>query len=154
MNFCWLIYCDKYYSSHVAVVEKSRAQAVSVKKSENRLHELTNRMIMRIESFYTYPHWFRLRWFGVVVERAARRLNLHYIGYSGRTSSVFHMYRSKRSVWPSCPEVLSFELRYWRSEARKRKMQDIHASLKLTHGKLVRYFRQPFFVMRIEKAIC
>lgn len=59
-------------------------------------------------------------------------------------SSVFHMYRSKRAVWPSCREVLSFELRYWRSEGEKEEMQDILASLKLTRGELVRYFPQPF----------
>ena len=59
-------------------------------------------------------------------------------------SLVFHMYRSKRALWPSCREVLSFELRYWRSEAQKEEMQDILASLKPTRGKLVRYFRQAF----------
>jgi len=33
-------------------------------------------MKMRIELFYTYPHWFRLCWFGVIVVHTASPLSI------------------------------------------------------------------------------
>lgn len=85
-----LIQTGKSRQRSEAIYYKGTPKGFRQKKpSENRLDESTNRMIMRIELFYTYPHWFRLRWFGMLVEHAARHLNLHYFGYPDRTIISF-----------------------------------------------------------------
>jgi hypothetical protein len=46
-------------------------------------------MIMRIELFYTYPHWFRLQWFGMLVEHTARTFQFTLYWLSGQDNHQF-----------------------------------------------------------------